>query len=54
MRRLGQATTEYMLIISVISIAIAAVLITFETILIDNTDSLSTQLTTTLTSSGAQ
>lgn len=54
MRRRGQTTTEYMVIMSVVSIAIAAVLIVFESTLKTNTESLSQDLTNSLTQDGVQ
>jgi Flp pilus assembly pilin Flp len=48
MRRRGQSTTEYMLTISVISIAIIAVLIVFETVVTNGTKDVSQHLVTSL------
>ncbi len=54
-RRLGQTTVEYMLTISVVSLAIIGTMLAFETIFGDNAASLSEHLaTSTLVSTGIQ
>jgi len=54
MRRRGQTTTEYLLGISVLSIALAAVLITFIQVVKDSTESTGSYLTTSLVSDPIQ
>ena len=54
-RRLGQTTVEYMLTISVVSLAIIGTMLAFETVFGDNAAALSEHLaTSTLVSTGIQ
>jgi hypothetical protein len=54
-RRLGQTTTEYLLTISVVSLAIIGVMLSFETVFGDNVAALADHLATdSLTSAGIQ
>jgi Flp pilus assembly pilin Flp len=52
--RRGQTTVEYMMTISVITIAIMAVVYTFMTVIYDETGALGTSLATSLTTDGIQ
>lgn len=53
-RRRGQSTTEYLLVIAVLSVALALAMSTFFSAVYTNTDALSDRLIDDLTTGGAQ